>query len=184
MSLRHSLKQTKSTSNATLIKRTDDPQIQLCMDDLSAANSQLVIVKDAVDAYTISLSYDGALAIHMKEDIVEQHLTKAGTTCCAVNAVASTADVDALLGVIDTKVPSVQGTLTSYVAKKPEFDLKFLINTIARTNISDMSELTNHVFNSCLSDVIPPSHTTIATTHLTAIKSAFTDAVAAYVFTG
>ncbi|GAA5802727.1 hypothetical protein HPULCUR_008201 [Helicostylum pulchrum] len=182
MSLRHSLKQTKSTSNANLIKRTDDPQIQLCMDDLSAANSQFVIVKDAVDAYTISLSYDGALAIHMKEDIIEQHLTKADTTCCAVSAVASTADVDALLGVIDTMVPSVQDALTSYVAKKPEFDLKFFINTIARVDISDLSELTNHLFDNCLSDFIPPSHT--ATTHVTVIKSAFADAVAAYVFTG
>ncbi|GAA5808292.1 hypothetical protein MFLAVUS_001682 [Mucor flavus] len=168
------------SANAALVKRTDDPQIQLCMDDLTSANDQLAIVKGAVDSFTRSLGYPGAMDIHNKEQVLEQRLTTAGTTCCAVNTVATTADADDFLGVVNTMVPLVQGALTSIVAKKPEFDAIFLATAIVKTDIKNLNDQANQLLDNCLFDVTPPSHTAIATAYVSDIKSAFTTAKSAY----
>ncbi|KAG2230233.1 hypothetical protein BDF21DRAFT_343698 [Thamnidium elegans] len=167
-------------AHAALVKRTDDPQIQLCMDDLTDANAQLAIVKDAVDTFDRSKGYSGALNIHDEEQVLEARLKTAGTSCCAVSAVASTADADAFLDVVDTMVPLVQGALTSIVTKKPEFDAIFLATTIVKTDIKNLNNQANQLLDNCLFDVTPPSHTAIATTHVAAIKSAFATAKTAY----
>lgn len=118
--------------------------------------------------------------IHNKEQVLEQRLTKAGTTCCAVNTVATTADANDFLGVVNTMVPLVQGALTSIVAKKPEFDAIFLATSIVKTDIKNLNNQANQLLDNCLFDVTPPSHTAIATAHVNAIKSAFTTAKSAY----
>ncbi|GAA5805031.1 hypothetical protein HPULCUR_010544 [Helicostylum pulchrum] len=159
---------------------TNDPQIQLCMDDLTAANAQLAIVKGAVDTFARSQDYPGAITIHNKEQILEQRLTTAGNTCCAVNIVAATADANAFLSVVNTMVPLVQGALASIVSKRPEFDAIFLATSIVKTDIKNLNNQANQLLDNCLFDVTPPSHTAIATTHVTVIKSAFATAKTAY----
>ncbi|CAO3677112.1 hypothetical protein G6F70_001635 [Rhizopus microsporus] len=168
-----------SANAASFSKRDVTPAVQTCIKDLTAAQNQLTIVATAVNGFTSSSGYAGALSVHSKEQTLENLIKQANTDCCAVTTVVSTEDANAVLAVVQTLVPDIESALDAIVTKKPQFDAVPLATSIVKGDIKNLQAKVTTLDN-CILAVTPSDFTTAANEYVGRINNAFSKADTAY----
>ncbi|KAI8059384.1 uncharacterized protein B0P05DRAFT_574878 [Gilbertella persicaria] len=168
-----------SANAAAVDKRAISSNVQTCVNDITAAGTQLTAVKSDVAGFTSAAGYSGALAIHTKEQALENLLKTATTSCCVQKTTVTDEEAAAVLNVISTLVPNIETTLSSLVSKKSQFDTILLATTLVKTDIKNLKTQTS-ALDTCLVAVTPSAYTTDANGYVTRVNAAFTSASTAY----
>lgn len=109
-----------------------------------------------MDGFTTASGFAGLLSVHSKVQTVVTQLQKAGTDCCAITTTITTDEANAVLAALMSLVPDVEGTMTSFVTKKPQF-ASFQLSAVSMIKSDIISMHTKHTpLNTCLLSVEPP----------------------------
>ncbi|KAI8877230.1 hypothetical protein K501DRAFT_337570 [Backusella circina FSU 941] len=168
-----------SANAATMSKRAITPDVQTCINDLIATDTQLTVVTNGVNAYTASMGYSGALAVQSQETTLETKLTTAGTSCCKTTTTVSTEDANAVLAEVAIITPHITAALSTIVTKKPVFDSVFLVTPLVKNDVNNLHTKTSKVIN-CLIAATPADLAATAQGYATTVENAFQAAIAAY----
>lgn len=133
-----------------------------------------------MDGFTATSGFAGLLSVHSKVQTVVSQLQKAEADCCVLSTVISTEEADAVLAALTSLVPDVEGTMASFVTKKPQFQ-SFQLSAVSMIKSDIISMHTKHTpLNTCLLSVEPPISIPEQKSLLDRIEAAYVYAENAY----
>ncbi|KAG0948500.1 hypothetical protein G6F57_008247 [Rhizopus arrhizus] len=168
-----------SANAASFNKRTVSSNVQNCIKGLTAAQSQISAVASAVNGFSSSSGYAGALAIHSKEQALESLVKTANNNCCAMTNVVNEEEANAVINVVKTLIPDIQNALNTIVSKKDQFEDVALATTIVKTDIKSLESKVN-ALDKCILAVTPSDFTSVANVYIGQVNTAFAGAKSAY----
>ncbi|GAA5798045.1 hypothetical protein HPULCUR_003443 [Helicostylum pulchrum] len=167
---------------ASLTKRAVSDQVQLCRNDIDAISVEIKNVTDALSVYTSADGISVAVEIHVREQLLEVALKKAGVDCCTAIGKVTDEEADAMLTTVTPVIPQATSALSLIVAKKPEMVATMFAMGIVREDIKNLNSQTVTLYT-CIRDIGTEQHPTYIPTindFISQLDNSFATSSAAY----
>ncbi|KAG2230055.1 hypothetical protein INT48_005258 [Thamnidium elegans] len=168
-----------SVNGTNLVKSQIADRAKKCILNINAVSSQFQILKTSVDGFVIYEDYDEGVAIHKKEQLLEDFLQESCRNCCTQAARVTDDQIVAEVDSISLLSADVAGALCSIREKKYIFDYSPVTYAYIRAYLVDLDTQVDRLFG-CLTSKTPEQYLPYILGHRANTDQAFSETKFAY----